>query len=191
MLNHISFMKNLINLFVLSLLIISCSANHSNQSEEPVRNFDVEQRLNELGIELSSPSPPTANFLRTVKVGNFVFLSGHGPDKPEGGRVIGKVGGNLSLEQGNEAARLTGISLLSSLKAEIGDLNKVRRFVKVTGMVNADPSFTEHSQVVNGFSDLMVEIFGDDGKHARAAVGMSSLPFNMAVEIEAIVEVTD
>lgn len=184
-------MKNLINLFVLSLLIISCSANNSNQSQESVRNFDVEQRLNELGIELSSPSPPTANFVRTVKVGNLVFLSGHGPDKPEGGRVIGKVGGDLSLEQGNEAARLTGISLLSSLKAEIGDLNKIRRFVKVTGMVNADPSFTEHSQVVNGFSDLMVEIFGDDGKHARAAVGMSSLPFNMAVEIEAIVEVTD
>lgn len=184
-------MKNLINLFVLSLLIISCSAKNSNQSQESVRNFDVEQRLNELGIELSSPSPPTANFVRTVKVGNLVFLSGHGPDKPEGGRVIGKVGGDLSLEQGNEAARLTGISLLSSLKAEIGDLNKIRRFVKVTGMVNADPSFTEHSQVVNGFSDLMVEIFGDDGKHARAAVGMSSLPFNMAVEIEAIVEVTD
>lgn len=184
-------MKNLITLFALSLFIISCSANGSNQSQESDRNFDVEQRLDELGIELTTPSPPTANFLRTVKVGNLIFLSGHGPDLPEGGRVIGKVGGDLSLEQGNEAARLTGISLLSSLKAEIGDLNKVRRFVKVTGMVNADPSFTQHSQVINGFSDLMVEIFGEDGKHARAAVGMSSLPFNMAVEIEAIVEVTD
>jgi enamine deaminase RidA (YjgF/YER057c/UK114 family) len=151
----------------------------------------VEQRLNELGIELDSPSPPTANFVRTVKGGNLVFLSGHGPDLPGGGRVIGKVGDNLSLEQGNEAARHAGISLLSSLKAEIGNLNKVRRFVKVTGMVNADPSFTEHSQVINGFSDLMVEIFGNDGKHARAAVGMSSLPFNMAVEIDAVVEVTD
>ncbi|MDX1619113.1 MAG: RidA family protein, partial [Balneolaceae bacterium] len=98
---------------------------------------------------------------------------------------------HLSLEQGNQAARLTGISMLSSLKAEIGDMNKVKRFIQVTGMVNADPSFTQHSQVINGFSDLMVEIFGEDGKHVRAAVGMSSLPFNMAVEIMAVVEVTD
>ncbi len=190
-------MKNIISLILLSFLISSCSAGNTNPpdiqtTEIQTRDYDIEERLEELGIELRIPtSPPTANFVRTIRVGNFVYLSGHGPDKPEGGRVIGKVGSDLSMEEGNEAARLTGISLLSSLKAEIGDMNKVKRFVKVTGMVNADPSFTQHSQVINGFSDLMVEIFEDDGKHVRAAVGMSSLPFNMAVEIEAIVEVTD
>ncbi len=105
--------------------------------------------------------------------------------------MIGKLGSDLSLEQGKEAARFTGISLLSSLKAEIGDLNKVKSVVKALGMVNADPSFTNHSQVINGFSDLMVEVFGEKGKHARSAVGMSSLPSNIAVEIELIVEIED
>lgn len=185
-------MKNIISLILLSFLISSCSAGNTNPTDTQTRDYDIEERLEDLGIELRIPtSPPTANFVRTIRVGNFVYLSGHGPDKPEGGRVIGKVGGDLSMEEGNEAARLAGISLLSSLKAEIEDMNKVKRFIKVTGMVNADPSFTQHSQVINGFSDLMVEIFEDDGKHVRAAVGMSSLPFNMAVEIEAIVEVTD
>jgi len=105
--------------------------------------------------------------------------------------VTGKVGSDLTLEEGREAARLTAISLLSSLKAEIGDLNRVRRVVKVTGMVNAEPDFTQQPQVINGFSDLMVEVFGDRGKHARAAVGMGSLPSNIAVEIDAVVEIAE
>ncbi len=149
---------------------------------------DVENRLKELGIKLITPVPPTANFVKAVRVGNMVYLSGHGPDKPEGGQVIGKLGSDLTLEQGQEAARLVGISLLSSLKAEIGDLNKVKRIVKVLGMVNAVPSFEKHSQVMNGFSDLMVQVFGENGKHARSSVGMSSLPANIPVEIEMIVE---
>jgi enamine deaminase RidA (YjgF/YER057c/UK114 family) len=153
--------------------------------------YDIEERLDELGIKLLPQTAPTANFLKATRSGNLIFLSGHGPDKAEGGQVIGKLGGNLTVEQGAEAARLTGISLISSLKAEIGDLNKVKRVVKVLGMVNADSSFTQHSQVINGFSDLMVEVFEENGKHARSSVGMSSLPSNIAVEIEMIVEIEE
>jgi enamine deaminase RidA (YjgF/YER057c/UK114 family) len=149
---------------------------------------DPEKRLKELGIVLKEPAAPTANFLKAVRIGNLVYLSGHGPDKPEGGQVIGKLGSDLTIEQGQEAARLVGISLLSSLKKEVGNLNKVRRIVKVLGMVNAVPTFANHSQVINGFSDLMVQVFGDNGKHARSAVGLSSLPNNIPVEIEMIVE---
>lgn len=149
----------------------------------------MEERLKELGIELGEPSPPIANYVKAVRTNNLVFLSGHGPDKPDGTLVRGKLGSDLMLEEGQEAARLTGISTLASLKQEIGDLNKVKRVVKVMGMVNAEPDFTEHSQVINGFSDLMVEVFGEKGKHARAAVGMGSLPGNIPVEIEMIVEV--
>ncbi len=149
---------------------------------------DPENRLKELGIRLTEPAAPTANFLKAVRIGNLVYLSGHGPDKPEGGQVIGKLGSDLTIGQGQEAARLVGISLLSSLKKEIGNLNKVKRIVKVLGMVNAVPTFTNHSQVINGFSDLMVQIFGENGKHARSAVGLSSLPANIPLEIEMIVE---
>jgi enamine deaminase RidA (YjgF/YER057c/UK114 family) len=149
---------------------------------------DPENRVKELGIRLTEPAAPTANFLKAVRIGNLVYLAGHGPDKPEGGQVIGKLGSDLTIEQGQEAARLVGISLLSSLKKEIGNLNKVKRIVKVLGMVNAVPTFTNHSQVINGFSDLMVQIFGENGKHARSSVGLSSLPANIPVEIEMIVE---
>jgi enamine deaminase RidA (YjgF/YER057c/UK114 family) len=148
----------------------------------------AESRLKERNITLITPVAPTANFVKAVQVGNMVYLSGHGPDKPEGGQVTGKLGSDLTVDQGQQAARLVGISLLSSLKKEIGSLDKVKRVVKVLGMVNADPSFTQHSQVMNGFSDLMVEVFGESGKHARSSVGMSSLPGNIPVEIEMIVQ---
>jgi enamine deaminase RidA (YjgF/YER057c/UK114 family) len=151
--------------------------------------MNPEARIKELGIQLIKPTPPVANYVKAVRVGNLVFLAGHGPDKPEGGQITGKVGGDLTAEQGHDAARLTGISLLSTLKAEIGDLNKVKRIVKVLGMVNAVPTFEKHPQVMNGFSDLMVEVFGENGKHARSSVGVGSLPNNIAVEIEMIVEV--
>lgn len=147
-----------------------------------------EQQIKARNITLITPVAPTANFVKAVTVGKMVYLSGHGPDKPEGGQVTGKVGTEIKLEEGKAAARLVGISLLSSLKKEIGSLNRVKRVVKVLGMVNADPSFTQHSQVMNGFSDLMVEVFGEAGKHARSSVGMSSLPGNIPVEIEMIVE---
>jgi enamine deaminase RidA (YjgF/YER057c/UK114 family) len=152
------------------------------------KKVSAESRLKELTISLAEPAAPTANFLKAVRIGNLVYLSGHGPDKPEGGQIIGKLGSDLTIEQGQEAARLVGISLLSTLKKEIGDLNKVKRIVKVLGMVNATPTFTNHSQVINGFSDLMVQVFGESGKHARSSVGVGSLPANIPVEIEMIVE---
>jgi enamine deaminase RidA (YjgF/YER057c/UK114 family) len=182
-------MKKYCIYLILPLLFLSCNRSPSVESKTSSPDFDVEARLKELGIDLVIPNPPTANYLKAKRTGNLIYLSGHGPDKPDGSQVIGKLGSDLTLEEGQEAARYTGISLLSSLKAEIGDLNKVKSVVKALGMVNADPSFTNHSQVINGFSDLMVEVFGEKGKHARSAVGMSSLPSNIAVEIELIVEV--
>lgn len=152
------------------------------------KKIDAEKNLKELGIQLSKPVPPTANFLKAVRTGKLVYLSGHGPDKPEGGQITGKLGSDLTIEQGQEAARLVGISLLSSLKNEIKDLNKVKRVIKVLGLVNAIPTFERHSQVMNGFSDLMVQVFGENGKHARSAIGVGSLPSNIPVEIEMIVE---
>ncbi|WP_370688796.1 RidA family protein [Fulvivirga ulvae] len=148
-----------------------------------------EQMLEKLGIELIKPTKPVANYTKAVQSGNLVFLSGHGPSKGDGTSIKGKLGSDLTLEEGQEAARIAAISLLSTLKAEIGDLSRVKRIVKVTGMVNCTPDFYDQSKVINGCSDLLVEVFGEKGKHARAAVGMVSLPFNIAVEIEMIVEV--
>jgi enamine deaminase RidA (YjgF/YER057c/UK114 family) len=142
-----------------------------------------EERLEELGITLTEPSEPVANFVNWRKVGNVLYLSG------SGSRVIGTVGEDLTLEEGYEAARLTGIKIISTLKAAVGDLSKIKQFVRVHGMVNSAPDFYDQPKVINGFSDLMVEVFGEKGKHARAAVGHVSLPFNMAVEIEVTVEV--
>lgn len=187
---YLTIMKNLLILVVIPAFLLSCAPENSN--DQSSSDQDVYDRLAEHGIELEHPGPPSANFVYTVRTGNLIFLSGHGPQRPDGGSVTGKLGtDDLTLEEGQEAARLVGISLLASLDQEIGDLNRVNRIVKVTGMVNADPSFTQHSQVINGFSDLMVDLFGDNGSHARAAVGMSSLPGNIAVEIDMIVEVSD
>lgn len=150
---------------------------------------DYEARIKEKNIKLIKPVAPIANYVKAVQVGKLVYLSGHGPDKPEGGQMIGKVGTELTLEQGKEAARLTGISMISTLRGFLGgDLNKVKRIVKLLGMVNSTPDFGQHPMVINGCSDLLVEIFGENGKHARSAVGMGSLPGNIPVEIEMIVE---
>jgi enamine deaminase RidA (YjgF/YER057c/UK114 family) len=148
-----------------------------------------EEKLKELGIELPQPSKPIANYVKFVRTGNLIFLSGHGPSKPDGSSVTGKVGKDLSVEQGYEAAKFTGISLIATLKDAVGDLKKVKRIVKALGMVNCTESFADQPKVINGFSDLMVAVFGDKGKHARSAVGMNALPNNIAVEIEMIVEV--
>lgn len=150
-----------------------------------------EARLKEKGIVLSEPGKPIANYVRAVRVGNLLFLAGAGPLKSDGNYTTGKVGKDLTKEQGYEAARLTAINHLSVLKAELGDLSKVKRLVKVLGMVNCTEDFGDQPKVINGYSDLMVEIFGDKGKHARSAVGMNALPRGMAVEVEMIVEVED
>jgi enamine deaminase RidA (YjgF/YER057c/UK114 family) len=125
-----------------------------------------------------------------VRTGNLVFLAGHGPLRADGTYVTGRLGADLTVEEGYEAARLTGVALLASLKQEIGDLDRVRRVVRVTGMVNSTADFTEQPQVINGCSDLLVELFGERGKHSRSAVGMASLPVDIAVEISMVVEVS-
>lgn len=170
------------------LVAIVLTAPFIVQPATAQKGADPEKRLKELGITLKEPGKPIANFITAVTVGKLVFVSGHGPVMANGEYMKGKVGADLTLEQGKEAARLTGISLLGALKSEIGDLKKVKRFVKVLGMVNAIPTFDQHPQVINGFSDLMVDVFGESGKHARSAVGMGSLPMNIPVEIEMIVE---
>ncbi len=145
----------------------------------------------ELGIALPTPPAPVANYVRSVRADDFVFLAGHGPLKADGSYVTGKVGRDLTVEEGYEAARLTAIALLASLKAEIGDLRNVVRIVKVVGMVNCTDDCTEQPAVINGFSDLMVEVFGERGRHARAAVGMASLPIGIAVEIDMVVQIRE
>jgi len=151
--------------------------------------MDVEQRLRELGLRLPPPATPVANYVPAVRTGNLVFLSGHGPLSEEGRLITGKLGSDLSVEQGYEAAKLVALGLLGSLKGLIGDLGKVRRVIKLLGMVNCDPTFMEHPRVIDGASDLLVEVFGERGRHARSAVGMNGLPFNIAVEIEMVVEI--
>ncbi|MCB0580011.1 MAG: RidA family protein [Phaeodactylibacter sp.] len=186
-------MKSLHFLLLSLCLLFSCSqpapsAEEAAAAPEPT-GTDIEARLQELGIELPDAATPVANYVNAVRAGNLLFLAGKGPNKPEGGYVTGKLGESLTVEEGYAAARLAGISQLAVLKAELGGLDKVKRIVKVTGMVNATPDFTNHPEVVNGFSDLMVEVFGEKGKHARAAVGMASLPRGIAVEVEMVVEV--
>jgi enamine deaminase RidA (YjgF/YER057c/UK114 family) len=173
----------------LTCCCILLSAQVVNAQSAPTKKVDAEAKLKQLGIKLSEPPKPVANYVGAVRTGNLLFLAGAGPRKEDGTYMTGRVGQDLTIEQGYQAARQTGIVQLSVLKAELGDLNKVKRIVKVLGMVNSAPSFTDQPKVVNGFSDLMVEVFGDRGKHARSAVGMAALPMNIAVEVEMIVEV--
>ena len=169
-----------------ALLILTALLFHTVASAQ-----SPEQRLKTLGITLPEASQPVANYVNAVTTGNLVFLAGKGPRKTDGTYITGKVGRDLSIEEGYAAARLTGINQLAALKAHLGDLSRVKRIVKVLGMVNAVDGFGNQPEVINGFSDLMVEVFGEKGKHARAAVGMSSLPRNIAVEIEMIVEIEE
>ena len=154
---------------------------------------EIEKKLNEMGYELTEPRrSAVGNFVPAVRTGNLVFLAGTGPGLPEGGFLhVGKLGAGVTIEQGYDCARLTMLNLLSNLKGEIGDLDKVTRIVKLLCMINAAPDFTDTPRVANGASDLLVNLFGDRGRHARSAVGMSTLPGAMPVEIEMIVEVED
>ena len=165
------------------LFLILLSIVMTTQAQSP------EQKLQQLGIVLPVPSKPVATYVNAVRTGNLIYLSGKGPTNADGTDITGKLGKDLSIEQGYAAAKSTGINLLAALKAEIGSLDKVKRIVKVLGMVNYTAEFTDQPKVINGFSDFMVEVFGEKGKHARSAVGMNALPKNIAVEIEMIVEV--
>ena len=149
----------------------------------------IDDRLAELSITLPTPPAPLGNYVGAVTVGNLVFMSGHGTNKPDGAFVVGRVPVDCSQDEAYQAARLVGINMLATLKEQIGDLDRVQRVVKVLGMVNAAPGFENHPAVINGFSDLMVEVFGDSGRAARSAVGMGSLPMNIPVEVEMIVEI--
>ena len=147
----------------------------------------AEDNLKKKNISLPTATAPVANYVPTVLAGNLLFLSGAGPAPTE---PRGKVGKDLTLDQGYQAARSTCLNLLAATRAALGSLDKVKRIVKVLGMVNSSPGFTDQPKVINGCSDLIVEIFGEAiGKHARSAVGMAELPFNIPVEVEMIVEV--
>ena len=144
-----------------------------------------EEKLKQLGLTLAPVTPPIANYVNAVRTGNLLFLAGKGP----AGGVTGIVGKEISVEQAYQHARTTGLALIAVMKSELGSLDKVKRIVKVLGMVNAVPGFGDQPKVINGCSDLFVEVFGERGKHARSAVGIGSLPNNIPVEIECIVEV--
>lgn len=151
----------------------------------------AEARLKDKNITLPQPPRPMANYVTAVRTGNLLFLSGHGPLRPEGKpSMTGKVGKDLSIEQGYQAARETGLNLLATTRAALGSLDRVKRVVKVLGMVNSADGFGDQPKVINGFSDLMVEVFGEEiGRHARSAVGMAGLPVGIPVEIEMVLEV--
>ena len=150
-----------------------------------------EEKLRSLGLELDPPNPPSARYVGAVQVGKLLFVSGHGP--VQGGKVqfIGKVGREWTEEQGYEAARLTALAMLATIKGVLGDLGRVRRVVKLLGMVNCTEEYTRTPQVINGASELLIELWGDLGQHARSAVGLQQLPNGMAVEIEGIFEVEE
>lgn len=153
--------------------------------------MSAEERLKELNLSLPPVPRPMANYVSAVRTGSLLYLAGHGPLGDDGKPISrGKLGRDLTVEEGYEAARQTAMNTLVTLRAELGSLDRVRRIVKVLGMVNADPDFQKTPQVINGFSDLMVEVFGESvGKHARSAVGMATLPNAIPVEIESIYEV--
>ncbi len=192
---------NVMKLLLLGCIVlfsVSCGSEINREIKETVQehtlqpipnDYNPEAKLEELTITLRDQGIPVANYVHAVRTGNLIFLAGKGPKQANGENIVGKLGEDLTVEEGYAAAKEVAINQLSVLKAELGNLNKVKRIVKVNGMVNAVSEFTDHSKVINGYSDLMVAVFGDAGKHARAAVGMGSLPGNMAVEVEMIVEV--
>jgi enamine deaminase RidA (YjgF/YER057c/UK114 family) len=150
----------------------------------------IDKRLAELGIELPKPAQPVATYVPWVKTGNLVYISGQGAMKDGKLQFTGRVGDTVSLEDAIASARLTGINIITHLRDACGgDLDRVKRIVKLLGLVNCTPAFGDHPKVINGASDLMVEVFGDKGRHARSAVGAPSLPFGLSVEVEAIVEI--
>ena len=183
----------------LILFLVNCTSNDREAVDyslmnKPLYDYDVEEKIKQLNIELPTPGEPIANYVPTVRFSEtknsmLVYVSGTGPRKEYGDHLTGRLGDDMTIEEGYDAAKLTGINILASLKKEIGDLNKIKRFVKVIGMVNSTADFYQQPAVINGFSDFIVEVFGDRGKHARSAVGMVSLPSNIAVEIEVVVEV--
>ncbi|MBM3224164.1 MAG: RidA family protein [Candidatus Tectomicrobia bacterium] len=150
----------------------------------------IEDKLSQMGLTLPELGPPAGNYVGAVRVGNLLFVSGHGP-RSQGVYITGKVGRDLDVEQAYEAAKVVMLNCLASVKRELGDLDRVKRVVKLLGMVNCTEDFTQHPNVINGGSDLLVALYGEHGRHARSAVGMQQLPMNIPVEIEMILEVQE
>ncbi|MGE0627200.1 MAG: RidA family protein [Hyphomicrobiaceae bacterium] len=153
--------------------------------------MSAEQRVVELGLDLPQAPTPSGNYVGGVRTGNLLFMSGCGPRRKDGTNITGKVGKDLTVEQGYDAARVVGLNMLANIRAQLGSLDKVKRVVKTLGMVNAAPDFSETPKVMNGFSDLFVEVYGEAGRGARSAVGMVTLPSQIAVEVEIVLEVED
>ncbi len=153
--------------------------------------MNAEQRIKDLGLVLPPVPKPVGNYVGGVQTGNLLFMSGVGPRKPDGTLIKGKLGATMSVDEGYQAARVVGLNMLANIRGQLGSLDKVKRVVKVLGMVNATPDFEDPPKVINGFSDLFVEVFGDAGRGGRSAVGMATLPFQMAVEVEMVLEVSD
>ena len=151
----------------------------------------AEARLVELKLELPPAPKPVATYVTAIRHGDLVYVSGHGPYRADGTLIIGKLGADMDVAGGQAAARQTGLAILATMRAYLGSLDKVARLIKSLGMVNATPEFTDHPKVINGYSDLMKEVFGDAGVGTRSAVGMGGLPAGIAVEIEAIFQVKD
>ena len=166
------------------------SAGMTNaQAQKEETTMSAEARLKELGLTLPSVPPAVANYLPYRVAGNLLFLAGQGPRGADGSFLTGKVGGEVSVDEGYKRARIIGLQLLSAMKMALGSLDRVDTVVKMLCMVNAGPDFKDHPKVANGMSDLFVEMFGENGRHARSAVGMGSLPNQISVEIEGIVSI--
>jgi enamine deaminase RidA (YjgF/YER057c/UK114 family) len=150
--------------------------------------LSIDARIEDLGLVLPTPPEPIASYVTFTRTGNVAYTSGHGPLRPDGTWIVGRVGADMNLEEAAEAARVTGLGLLATLRNHLGSLDLVSRIVKLLGMINCTRDFVDHPSVMNGCSDLLAEVFGDDGRHARSAVGVASLPMGIPVEIEVIVE---
>jgi enamine deaminase RidA (YjgF/YER057c/UK114 family) len=157
--------------------------------EETSMTSAIEARLQALGLPLPPAPAPVANYVPTVVAGNLLFVSGQISRTGDGKVIAGKLGGGLDLPAGRDAAKICALSILAQAKAALGSLDRIGRIVKLTGFVNAVPAFTDHPSVMNGASDLLVEVLGDKGRHTRSAVGVAGLPLDAAVEVEAIIEV--
>jgi enamine deaminase RidA (YjgF/YER057c/UK114 family) len=163
------------------------TAKYGIETEKPI--VTPEEKLRELGLTLPGASTPVANYVPYRWAGNLLYISGQGPKRPDGTYRVGRLGKNASVEDGYAEARLTGLQLLAVARSAVGELSRIESVIKLLGMVNAEPEFADHPKVINGCSDLLVEVLGEAGRHARSAVGMGSLPNGMMVEIEAILQV--
>ena len=158
---------------------------------EPLQHSSPEARVTELGIDLPDPFPPAGEYVNAVRTGDLLILGGHVPFSPPETIVLGKLGADLSIEDGRRAARFAAVSALATIRSMLGTLDAVKRVVLVRGVVNAAPDFVGHTQVIDGASEVFVDVFGEAGRHARLAVGVASLPANLALEIEVTIEVAE